>query len=638
MDKGYYRFEVKHINRSTRNIVACASYRSDEELYSERTDEHIKFNNHTVQPESMILYPKESPTWVTDRERLWNEVDRVEKNNAKTKNPRLATEVLLSLPKELDRKVQTELTKNFVEEEFVSKGMIADVNIHRDDEQNPHAHVLLTIRPLNRDGSWGNKTKTQTVYDENGEAVLNKNGNTVRKQVRFSELDFKQLRKNWEQKLNFYAEREQLNLKYDSRSFEAQGRKEIAKVRLSRDEYRLEQREKKRCEKLGIQYEPITYYGKINQEIEQYNNGLINEIKQAEEQKAQFESFKVIAGKEEKQRETDTKEYRLLQQRHNGLVGYSEARTTLNHINKNASTFGRRIQNGLLKTQLKEQYLDSIMALYEAKQDISSYGFSAHNVKDIIQKEYEALYKERNTLEKKEAKRTELLNAGKHVLENEKAFNNRVVSQIYPKHHHELSDREKAYVVQEAYKGHLMHYSKVERNCRHDNTIPQPLDIRERYINASKDIFFSYRKLQNKEADLMQDTMKRYIEQQFIESKKQELKELEPFINDELMNRLPTKAFNKIEQETPYSKAQLVLSLDQYDNITYEQLVTNHLETHQDETVEYKDKITINFNNHSASIYSALRELERHNEMSQAKNKNKKKKKGIKRNNEISLN
>lgn len=236
---------VTNINRATKNIVASASYRSDEALYSERTDEKIKFRNHTVKPESMILTPQHAPDWTKDRQRLWNEVDKVEKHNAKTKNPRLAKEVLLSLPNDFDREVQTELTKDFIKSEFVDNGMVADISIHRDDMNNPHAHVLLTQRPFNSDGTWGKKTKTRTQYDENGNAILNKNGNKVRKQERFADFDFKEVRKHWELKLNQYSEREQSLRRYDSRSFEAQGLDKIAEIPLTREEYRLEQNEKK---------------------------------------------------------------------------------------------------------------------------------------------------------------------------------------------------------------------------------------------------------------------------------------------------------------------------------------------------------------------------------------------------------
>ena len=67
MDKGYFMLRVTNINRATKNIVASTSYRSDEALYSERTDEKIKFRNHTVKPETMILTPQNAPEWTKDR-------------------------------------------------------------------------------------------------------------------------------------------------------------------------------------------------------------------------------------------------------------------------------------------------------------------------------------------------------------------------------------------------------------------------------------------------------------------------------------------------------------------------------------------------------------------------------------------
>ena len=106
--------------------------------------------------------------------------------------------------------------------------MVADISIHRDDMNNPHAHVLLTQRPFNSDGTWG-KTKTRTRYDENGHAILNKNGNKIRKQERFADFDFKEVRKHWELKLNQYSEREQSLRRYDSRSFEDQGLEKLRK-------------------------------------------------------------------------------------------------------------------------------------------------------------------------------------------------------------------------------------------------------------------------------------------------------------------------------------------------------------------------------------------------------------------------
>ena len=95
----------------------------------------------------------------------------------------------------------------------------------------------------------GKKTKTRTQYDENGNAILNKNGNKVRKQERFADFDYKQIRKNWELKLNYYSEREQSLKRYDSRSFEEQGLDKIAEIPLTREEYRLELNEKNAVKK-----------------------------------------------------------------------------------------------------------------------------------------------------------------------------------------------------------------------------------------------------------------------------------------------------------------------------------------------------------------------------------------------------
>ncbi|PGT85063.1 MULTISPECIES: MobQ family relaxase [Bacillaceae] len=129
------------------SAVASASYRSGERLTDERTGE-MKFYRREVQPDTMILAPQNSPEWVRDRERLWNEVEQSEKR----KDARLAREINIALPRELSNDQQKELIKNYVQEQFVNKGMIADIAIHRDDKENPHAHVMLTTREISADG------------------------------------------------------------------------------------------------------------------------------------------------------------------------------------------------------------------------------------------------------------------------------------------------------------------------------------------------------------------------------------------------------------------------------------------------------------------------------------------------------
>ena len=90
-----------------------------------------------------------------------------------------ATETIMSteVPKELNREKQINLVREYVKENFVNVGMCADIALHDKNDGNPHAHILLTMRPLNEDTTWGAKSKKKYILDENGEKVKLKNGN-----------------------------------------------------------------------------------------------------------------------------------------------------------------------------------------------------------------------------------------------------------------------------------------------------------------------------------------------------------------------------------------------------------------------------------------------------------------------------
>jgi hypothetical protein len=148
-----YHFSNQILSRKKQqNTIAAAAYRSGERLIDERTNEE-KFYKRKVKPITHILAPTHAPQWVYDRQQLWNEVEKKEKQW----NAQLAREINVALPKELSREQQDQLAIEFCQEVFVNDGMVADLSIHRDDEENPHFHVMLTIRPFNEDGSWGNK-------------------------------------------------------------------------------------------------------------------------------------------------------------------------------------------------------------------------------------------------------------------------------------------------------------------------------------------------------------------------------------------------------------------------------------------------------------------------------------------------
>lgn len=143
-----YHYNMQMIKRSEgRNAVACAAYRSGETLVDESTG-FTKDYPRDVQPIAFILAPKNAPTWVYDRQKLWSEVEKVEKR----KDSQLAREINIALPVELSNEQQEKLVREFVSDNFVSNGMIADVAIHRDDINNPHFHVMLTTRHIDENG------------------------------------------------------------------------------------------------------------------------------------------------------------------------------------------------------------------------------------------------------------------------------------------------------------------------------------------------------------------------------------------------------------------------------------------------------------------------------------------------------
>ena len=106
-----------------------------------------------------------APLEWNDREQLWNAVEE----NEKTKDSRLAREFVVALPVELDKDSNISLLQNFIQKNFVDMGMCADFAIHNTDGHNPHAHILLTVRPLNENGTWQYKTEKEYLCIKNGE-------------------------------------------------------------------------------------------------------------------------------------------------------------------------------------------------------------------------------------------------------------------------------------------------------------------------------------------------------------------------------------------------------------------------------------------------------------------------------------
>lgn len=157
-----YHLHAQVVKRSQgRSVVAAAAYRAGAELNDERQNKVIDFSHRRGVFHSEILAPKGSAPWLTDREKLWNYVERIEKRC----DAQLAREINVALPHELTDEQRLVLLRAYVLEQFVSRGMVADVAVHKpvkekgDDPRNHHAHILLTLRQAEANGLRAVKTR-----------------------------------------------------------------------------------------------------------------------------------------------------------------------------------------------------------------------------------------------------------------------------------------------------------------------------------------------------------------------------------------------------------------------------------------------------------------------------------------------
>lgn len=240
-----YHLRLKVISRSLgraakpggatrRSAIAAASYRSGERLYDDSQGRWFQFDKPDV-VHTEILAPAGAPAWVFDRQSLWNIVERSEKRV----DAQLAREVEITLPRELPRQDQVEVVRRFVRERFVAKGMVADVAIHEphasDGKEQPHAHVLLTMRRLDpasitgfaatKDRDWNEREDIARLVAE-ARKTYNNDGGPKAKAV----LDYVESLRNvnvwraaWATEANRALEMVGSAARIDHRTLEAQG-------------------------------------------------------------------------------------------------------------------------------------------------------------------------------------------------------------------------------------------------------------------------------------------------------------------------------------------------------------------------------------------------------------------------------
>lgn len=383
-----YHLCIKIISRGKgKSAVAASAYRSGEKIKNEYDGIVHDFTRKGGIAHTEILLPQNAPQEFSDRGTLWNSVEKIEKS----KNSQLAREIEVALPKELDREKQINLVREYVKENFVKVGMCADIALHDKNDGNPHCHILLTMRPLNEDTTWGAKSKKEYILDENGEKVKLKNGNYKTRKINttdWNEQDkAEEWRKAWADITNKYLEENSIQDKVDHRSYQRQGIEQIPTIHLGVSATQME--------KKGI----ATDRGNINREIK-HQNAILREI--SRRIKVLLNWIRGIGiGKEEKREHENTKSTLPLKE---NLQSIFE-----NLIRKNADNNNADLEKYIESYQLLKE--KNITSLFELKESIT----------DLRDKNYKTTRALKDT-EKKIDEKTQLIDQSEKYLKHKDTY------------------------------------------------------------------------------------------------------------------------------------------------------------------------------------------------------------------------
>jgi len=222
-----YHCSIKIINRGKggKSAVAAAAYRAAERIKNEYDGMTHDYTRKKGVVFSEILLPNHAPAEYADRATLWNAVEKIEKAS----NSQLVREIQLALPLELTREQNISLVREYVNQHFVSAGMCADFAIHDTKQGNPHAHIMLTMRPIERDGEWGMK-----AHKVAGKKIPTIDWNEQTKAEVWREA--------WAVAVNATLERGNHAARIDHRSYERQGIEQIPTIHLGVAAHQMEQK------------------------------------------------------------------------------------------------------------------------------------------------------------------------------------------------------------------------------------------------------------------------------------------------------------------------------------------------------------------------------------------------------------
>ena len=209
------------------SAVAAAAYRSGTVLTDEQTGTVIDYSKKRGIVYSEIILCKNAPSEYNDRQTLWNAVHKIEKAS----NAQVFREIEVALPAELTLEQHKDIIREYVQKNFVDKGMCADCSIHNKNDGNPHGHIMLTVRGIGSNGEWLPKSKKVYDLDENGSRIRLKSGNY--KSHKESTNDWneqykaEEWRASWAEICNRYLDKSN---RIDHRSYERQGKDQIPMI------------------------------------------------------------------------------------------------------------------------------------------------------------------------------------------------------------------------------------------------------------------------------------------------------------------------------------------------------------------------------------------------------------------------
>ncbi len=249
------------------SAVAAAAYQSRSDIFNEYRQQTERYARKRAREDDVVhlevMLPDHAPKAYKDRGVLWNSVELVEDQ----RNAQLARRIILTLPNEVPRDEWAEMVRQYCQEQFVSKGMCADVAIHyTEPPPNPHAHILLTLRSIDEHGKWCPKFRKVPCDDGHGNPILDEKGKPKMRPVSTNGWNDKGnaelWRAAWAAKQNEFLDRCGSKTRVDLRSYERQGVLQVPTVHLGKDASAL------------VRKGEYSYLHHLNQDIKETNGHL----------------------------------------------------------------------------------------------------------------------------------------------------------------------------------------------------------------------------------------------------------------------------------------------------------------------------------------------------------------------------